>query len=472
MKALLLIFLFQFAQAHPTIEVPDAAPEACKKFIDTLPKTWSGGYIRVPRDWSQEISESNPAVNVFFYFENTRDLEASQPILFFKGGPFGHAQANVKAFDELMQKYDPEKRHTFIVIDQRGTGCSFPLVRNPLPQTEAELAKIDLDIIRMYSTDDIVKDSEYLRKTVFKGKKWKIFGQSFGGTIVQRYVYDHPEALVSAQAHAPTVHSSWTEFARHRLIAQQFVLKQFIEHYQPENSAEVNPMQKAIDILHSEAGKEICLPEKGLAPKLCGAPLMDAVLSEIGQGPSTVGPFERYDNWDAISKKLMLVIAGDLEGFKKEADKSVDSFFRNDRSLIAFVTWSQELPMHANLDDNCMEAYSRLRAQGFDPSRFGLDECRIILNAIAPTVKKKLAAEFKAGSKLITQEDVVWRLRQWDVSVPFFVYTGKLDFFGQTASMPTFLEATDVVQHQEFPGSGHSGWSFEPAVWQNLIESE
>ncbi len=402
----LLCLLVPFC-ASAEILIPKGAPEACTRFIrETLPATWSGGFIKAPLDWNRPVGKNNPLINVFYYYDNTRNLETSQPILFLRGGPFGHAQPNVQALDNKVQEFDVNKNHVFVIIDQRGTGCSFPLMRKPLPGTEDELNAINLDIVRLHSSDDIVRDAEFLRTTLFKNKKWKLFGQSFGGTIIHRYIHDFPEAIHSAHAHAPTVHSSWTEFARRRLAAQQEVYLRFIRHYDQVT-------QRSIDFMLSPEGNKICISEKGLAPKLCGKPLLDAILGDIGQGPSmTSAAKDDFSNWDSVNKKLSFIVEKNYDAFKAEAEKSLDSFFRNDRSLIAFVSWSQEMAMHPDLNRNCTEAYSLLRAEGLEPRAFPLDECRIIRNAIPTTVKAKIARDFKAGTVLISQKKL------WQTFVP------------------------------------------------------
>lgn len=79
------------------------------------------------------------------------------------------------------------KTHRVLLLDQRGTGRSTPLLPGG---TDAEMAAY----LRHFRADAIVRDCEHIRKALGSGP-WETWGQSYGGFITLTYLSIAPEGL-------------------------------------------------------------------------------------------------------------------------------------------------------------------------------------------------------------------------------------------------------------------------------------
>jgi proline iminopeptidase len=79
------------------------------------------------------------------------------------------------------------------LLDQRGTGRSSRIEASGIAALSppATLAST----LCLFRADSIVRDAEYLRKTVFGGLKWETLGQSYGGFVTATYLSFAPEGL-------------------------------------------------------------------------------------------------------------------------------------------------------------------------------------------------------------------------------------------------------------------------------------
>ena len=125
------------------------------------------------------------------------------PVFYIVGGPGGVATEDLPGIATV---WSPVNRHRDIVfVDQRGVGGSNPLTCQPpaagFTGTIGDfvtqcIASTGADVAH-YRTPDAVDDLESVR-IALGYRKIDIYGGSYGGTVVQMYLAQHPEHLRTA----------------------------------------------------------------------------------------------------------------------------------------------------------------------------------------------------------------------------------------------------------------------------------
>ncbi|MBL8063191.1 MAG: alpha/beta fold hydrolase [Anaerolineales bacterium] len=136
----------------------------------------------------------------------TGEQAMPDPLFFFAGGPGGVASANASSFKTELSALN--KTHDIVLIDQRGVGGSNPLSCPPLGDVsllegeklasyyESCLKEFDTDL-RWYTTKAYVDDVNEVRQALGY-EKINIAGESYGATVVQVYLNEHPETVRTA----------------------------------------------------------------------------------------------------------------------------------------------------------------------------------------------------------------------------------------------------------------------------------
>jgi pimeloyl-ACP methyl ester carboxylesterase len=146
--------------------------------------------VDVPLDWSQP--DGSPTISVFAreLVDPARRTEDLPLLVFLQGGPGGKGP----------RPTGPEgwvgtalKRFRVVLLDQRGTGRSSAVRAAALNAvgTPAEQA----EYLAHFRADNIVRDAEHVRKTLFDGRRWTSLGQSYGGFITMTYLSFAPKGL-------------------------------------------------------------------------------------------------------------------------------------------------------------------------------------------------------------------------------------------------------------------------------------
>ena len=444
-------FSLQTAQAAPDLS---QLPQECQDFINkTLPANgWKGEFVTVPQDWQHP--HSGPKIQVFYYYDASRDLSKATPILFLNGGPFSSYHVRMEAMNRKMQKYDVDKSHVLVMMDQRGTGCSVP----QMPQEGATFTTF-----AKYASEAVVRDAEVIRRKMFRPKKWTVFAQSYGGFLAARYLDLYPQFVSSVHVYAPVTHENKTDFFALRILRQQMVAKRFFEHY-----ADLK-LERAVEKLRDpEQAKRFCIDGTVQGSKLCGQVLLDGLFANIGQG---LGRDEgTTEVWDSVRDAMLNVINDNVEAFTKQAVGGL-SFFRLPSSIMVTAIWAQEMQViDGSNGSECDAAYVKLRAAGVDIESLPLDECRIIKQAVSPEQEAKLRKEFVPAQRIRTYKDILRRLKQYP-SLRYYMYTGELDSLAQPESLQGLIDSS-LVNYTHFERSGHAGWLYEPLVWQRLMEAQ
>jgi pimeloyl-ACP methyl ester carboxylesterase len=118
-----------------------------------------------------------------------REDEELPWLVFFQGGPGFEAARPTRPRDPAW--LEPAlKRHRVLMLDQRGTGRSTPVVEGIAPRAQA-------DYLKHFRADSIVRDAEFIRGELGV-ERWSVLGQSFGGFCVTCYLSLAPEGLAAA----------------------------------------------------------------------------------------------------------------------------------------------------------------------------------------------------------------------------------------------------------------------------------
>ncbi|MFX4431709.1 alpha/beta fold hydrolase, partial [Acinetobacter baumannii] len=71
------------------------------------------------------------------------------------------------------------KNYRVLLLDQRGTGLSSPVTQQTL--SELSDSQSQFEYLKHFRGDNIVRDSEFIRKALIGKIKWTVLGQSYGG---------------------------------------------------------------------------------------------------------------------------------------------------------------------------------------------------------------------------------------------------------------------------------------------------
>lgn len=170
------------------------------KFTSTEPQfmdgiVCTGHYFDVPIDYD------NPAGGTIKVFarevvslDNKNKGRDDLPwLLFLQGGPGFQSprpESNSGWLKRALQKF------RVVLLDQRGTGLSTPVTIDTLPLISDPQKQFEY--LRNFRADNIVRDSEVIRRELANGAKWTLLGQSYGGFCITTYLSFFPEALNGA----------------------------------------------------------------------------------------------------------------------------------------------------------------------------------------------------------------------------------------------------------------------------------
>jgi len=407
----------------------------CAEFRNSLPKNIVQNFIEVPENWNQPEGQK---INVFYYYENNNQ----EPVAFYNGGPAADSHSSYRV---LSQDQDYSK-FKFVFIDQRGTGCSdsFP----------AEISKESLERIRHYSSRNIVRDSETIREKLFgKNSTWKVFGQSFGGHIVQRYIATANNGIKSAHSHGFSVMSDSAEWLTQRLMSQKRVLQDYFKQY-PNDKV-------AIQKIRSKISENKCFKAEDV--QVCGPKVLDALTIFLGFSTS----------WPSLNKIVQGLNTVSADLFQQRLNRYVENYaigiYGNNYALgsvLGFVDQSNEKQLSWNF---CEEPLKRLKDRGEDPDSWIINECRL-MPGLSHDKWDPLIKEFMWTPGLVDElkiSDIQKSLQT--TKLPFYLYAGKLDVFVPVETFTEQVTSLDgLMSYTLFENSGHEGFHTERLVWENL----
>jgi len=153
------------------------------------------GLLLVDHEFEVPLDPREPAGEKIRVFARelaaTDRLDAHLPwLLFLQGGP-GFASPRPTERSGWIKRALADYR--VLLLDQRGTGRSTPVVHDTLGRARGarELA----DYLKHFRADAIVADCEQIREELCEGRPFSVLGQSYGGFCITHYLSTRPDAL-------------------------------------------------------------------------------------------------------------------------------------------------------------------------------------------------------------------------------------------------------------------------------------
>lgn len=104
-------------------------------------------------------------------------------LLFLQGGP-GSPAARPTGLETWITRATQD--YHLLLIDQRGTGRSTPVLAQTLARLGSPQAQADY--LKLFRADSIVRDAEVVRAQLGGGEPWALIGQSYGGFCCTTYL--------------------------------------------------------------------------------------------------------------------------------------------------------------------------------------------------------------------------------------------------------------------------------------------
>ena len=444
---ILNISLASFAQGEEVrggLELSAVPPrtERCLAFLKKIPEDYFHAWIEVPENGDDANSRK-----IFIFYYGRKAPGFANPIAFFNGGPT-YPNHGFKTFEMIAKQRGNWDAYSFIYIDQRGTGCSDPYPRGGDEDTIRRL--------RWYGSSGIVRDAEAVRRVLLGSEKWKIFGQSYGGFIVHRYVSLFPNSISRASSHAGVLTPDRMERMVDIIYAQYRVLNLYLDKYPDDR----NRLQK----LHELAAAGTCLKING-GRASCGFWNTDPFLFELGFS----------DGWDYYfhARLAEIVPEGtvDLEKWAAYVEQNFETENATELEFAEAVISYYDRDTAGFTEANCREAYAQILSRGIDERDLILNECQISLQEHSlPNMRDRVKVVLGNAQDLLTIENFKVGLLQMQPNA-FYLYSGERDVFVPRESFGP--EATSLgtnLRYKNFPDSGHEGFYSENQIWQDLLD--
>ena len=142
----------------------------------------------VPLDYSNKDGEK---ISIFAreIFREENKNKSIPYLIFFQGGPGYESPRPISDSGWIKRASEDYK---ILLLDQRGTGLSTPILGDSLPNmSDSELAHY----LTFFRADNIVRDAEIIRDQLVGKNKWSLLGQSFGGFCAMHYLSFYPDSL-------------------------------------------------------------------------------------------------------------------------------------------------------------------------------------------------------------------------------------------------------------------------------------
>jgi pimeloyl-ACP methyl ester carboxylesterase len=166
--------------------------------VTTGPATAVPGALLTTHRFSVPLDHERPGGEQISVFARAAvaaaKADADLPwLVFFQGGPGSGAP---RPFLESAWIRRAVQEYRVLLLDQRGTGLSTPV----LAQTLARLGspEAQADYLTHFRADAIVRDAELIRRQLVGDEPWSALGQSYGGFCIATYLSLAPDGLREA----------------------------------------------------------------------------------------------------------------------------------------------------------------------------------------------------------------------------------------------------------------------------------
>ena len=407
-------------------------------------------FLNVPEDWAHR--KTSVQLRVFYYFYKA-SASSQIPTIFFNGGPGFSGHNLLATWNAIL----PKVQIPFVMVDQRGTGCSSSY---PILNLENES-----DRLSFYGSRAIVEDAEAIREALYgKNSKWKIFGQSYGGTIVHRYLLTHPESIVSASIHGLALSRNQLGPYYFRMLGQKRISDAYLSEH-PQDREKLAKVRRQIK-------PDLCFSKNKF--KVCGEGTWDAILAYLFNGKaSTLLPA-------VLSQLLSSDAKLDQKVFADLANKYVLSLYasadqngaESPEQFAALVArfYIGKMEMNTGRVDasdpaNCNLILKTLKSE--NPKKWVINICRFIQAMHNDDIVKELKDKVKVKSDPLDLE-MFKDSMQKHPEVPVYLYSGAQDSFEPTELFQDEKSEVEQIHYVDFQNSGHEGFCTEAQVWKDL----
>ena len=431
----------------PSVPSNNLAVSSCDEFVQSLGADYMRDQVMVPENY-QKPNENLIQVSYF-----RPKVLASKVVIFFNGGPGGDSHSSYSVLDKTLSDKKLKDQVSVVYLDQRGNGCStgFPV---------GSVSDISyLEKLTHYGSIEIVNDAEVIRQKLMGTKPWTVFGQSYGGFLVHRYVSLFPESIVKAISHAGSISLDGFERNKSRITSQVYVWNLFAKEY-PAAFDKMKKMKSFLTI-----NKNFCIAYGPKNDSACGLEIMDeaGLMSNLGfnKWDRLSKAFDRYVdaqgvlNQTELKKRLDLGFQEDLPGYGPAmsviniTDRGVGSMYA---SVCLSIYADASAKLGVNADDYFTECSSSIQLnQEESPRRAAL------VKTLQPYLRLETAAELRSGILKMQPKS-------------FYIYSGDHDTFVPEGSiLPELKFINDLVNYKHFATTGHDGFYTEAEVLQQLV---
>lgn len=415
----------------------------CQKFIESLPQDYIHGWLSVPEMGTDFV------YHIFYY---GKIVDGQPPTIFFNGGPRSNSHNSYLAF----QQTGWLESVPMIFFDQPGTGWSTFQKQDSSFSTGYPSVRVagDLDRLAHFGSRGIVQVAEGLRKHLLgEAGRWKIFGQSYGSIIVQRYLSLFPEHLMAAYAHGWANMEDPDEFLFNRIKSQVQILDEYLK--QPGHQGDEGRLSAIAWLLEGRTFSRDSLSISG--PALLGS--LNLLLGRRVQWPELHRTIQALvdDQGHLVEAELNRIVKDFLFGFYGSEYAA--------RGVIA----KMEMTVATTPQRSSEKALRRLAAMNRFP-RQHLNEA-FMYAAMKDAVLDPLMEGFNTVDPVTNADVLKGLLKAPDLK--FFFYSSALDTLVPAASFAEAVKAFgDRVIYRAFPNSGHDGFRTETDILLDLQDPD
>lgn len=414
--------------------------KSCVSYIEELKKNPSISYGWIRNTEHNASIESE--VNVFYQAKIVRDKNGSivNPVIFYNGGPGFDSHSVWNTLADLLTS-NPQT--SLITMDQRGNGCSslYPKFQNDLD--------LSVSVLSAYGSRMIVSDSEVLRKHL-NLEKWTVFGQSYGGLIVQRYLELNPSSVSKAVMHGTPI-GAWTD------SIQKERFSSIAGTYRKFSAANPGFQQKVDEIAHLLPDTH-CIYSVERFVSVCG----EGILSLFAP---YLRAFNRQDLRDGFEQQINSLHKA-LSGGLDVRDARLTEY------LSAYLNWT------VGTDDSRFFWEQVITKQEFTPGfTDSLNGARLTPLDDPLISESSLFRSYIFSNKSFENVNVdpidvdTVKLNVVQQDIDFYVFASEIDVISPANQVQEQVEGfldTPNVKFLTFKDSGHEGFSTETEIFKVL----